>query len=351
MDENLDELARLRRRYDEMFNVASQNADNGTGELAMSLIGGLGDGLTDVRNAQLNAAGIASGQKLAPLAKNNTLQRLAEISARVNNRNRLEALKRDEMASNWAKSVIDRRRAKDEKDLDLKTRGFNPDGSPIENWKKPGHDAEMEALRKLAYNAQIKSSEANAQEKANKSGERQVPGMDYVGEYTPTENDAKEVKKMKAAHEELQSSINRLANIVSQKGLRVMPGQDKTELESAYRDVQLKAKEAANLGAITGPDMEIIMGVVASPTDAATIAKLGDDPRKYIELLGGVKSQFTNSFNSRAGAYGYRIKGAPASAPASGGDKVRVISPDGRLGSIPAANLEKAIAQGYKRAP
>lgn len=40
----------------------------------------------------------------------------------------------------------------------------------------------------------------------------------------------------------------------------------------------------------------------------------------------------------------------PAAAPAAAGDMVRVIRPDGQVGSIPRANLERALQQGYKEA-
>ena len=43
-------------------------------------------------------------------------------------------------------------------------------------------------------------------------------------------------------------------------------------------------------------------------------------------------------------------KSQTSSAPSQGGGMVRVVSPDGRTGTIPAANLDKAISKGWKKA-
>ncbi len=43
-----------------------------------------------------------------------------------------------------------------------------------------------------------------------------------------------------------------------------------------------------------------------------------------------------------------QIEGAPGAAPAAAGERVTVISPSGKRGSIPKAQLQKALSEGYK---
>lgn len=47
--------------------------------------------------------------------------------------------------------------------------------------------------------------------------------------------------------------------------------------------------------------------------------------------------------------YGQPQKAAPKSADITSSDMVKVISPDGKTGSIPKANLEKALSKGFKQ--
>lgn len=72
------------------------------------------------------------------------------------------------------------------------------------------------------------------------------------------------------------------------------------------------------------------------------------DPKDLAKQLQKIRTLY-KSINDRNAKYGKSQGAASApSAPASGG-KVRVISPDGKAGMIPAENLEKALQRGYSR--
>lgn len=52
---------------------------------------------------------------------------------------------------------------------------------------------------------------------------------------------------------------------LSKSGVEVMPGESKAKLTGAYSNLKLKAKEAANLGALTGPDVVILEELFNDP--------------------------------------------------------------------------------------
>lgn len=55
-------------------------------------------------------------------------------------------------------------------------------------------------------------------------------------------------------------------------------GANRTQLESAYKDLSIKYKEAAKLGALTGPDMNLIEGVI-NPTTGVMASITGNTIR------------------------------------------------------------------------
>jgi hypothetical protein len=58
-----------------------------------------------------------------------------------------------------------------------------------------------------------------------------------------------------------------------ESGVEVMPGVAKSKLTGAYSNLKLKAKEAANLGALTGPDVVILEELFNNPATLGAAAK------------------------------------------------------------------------------
>jgi len=209
---------------------------------------------------------------------------------------------------------------------------------------------ESEEERALRERLAKEAEKAKSARSASGGGKNQVPGMVYFGEYTPTEKDATEIKKKKAAWEDLDNSINRLSQAVNKYDLRVMPGAEKSELSSAYRDVQIKAKEAAALGAITGPDMDIITGQIPDPTSLTSSLSL--DKKTLSTILQNQRKRAYDSFNNQSSAYGYKLKSPVDIKLSDVGDAAKtvvVVSPTGKRGTIPVENLDKALKRGYKK--
>jgi len=73
-------------------------------------------------------------------------------------------------------------------------------------------------------------------------------------------NDLSQGKAMIAAAD-LKVRMNTYEKLVEESGIEVT-GAGKAKVESAYNDLLLSFKEAANLGVLAGPDMDIIEGSI-----------------------------------------------------------------------------------------
>ena len=90
-----------------------------------------------------------------------------------------------------------------------------------------------------------------------------------------------EGKKLKALGE-LKRSAKIYKDLVDTHGVELR-GTNKSLMESAYADLKVKWKEAANLGALTGPDLELIVDAVKPATGGrGIVAKLSGG-------IGGIK--------------------------------------------------------------
>jgi hypothetical protein len=77
----------------------------------------------------------------------------------------------------------------------------------------------------------------------------------------PTVLKTKEAQTLQAATN-FQESLDRYKKLVDETGITAT-GSNRAKLDSAYADLQIKYKEAANLGALTGPDKSLMMEAVA----------------------------------------------------------------------------------------
>jgi len=84
-----------------------------------------------------------------------------------------------------------------------------------------------------------------------------------------TSEEAKKIRNIGA----LNTKLSNLENLVNKTGAE-LTGKEKAALDSAFRDAEVAWKEAANLGALTGPDVGMIQGALGqSPTSLAGIGR------------------------------------------------------------------------------
>lgn len=100
------------------------------------------------------------------------------------------------------------------------------------------------------------------------------------------------------------NSLNNYRNLVKKHGLQGSPfGSDaKRDMESAYSDLQLKYKEAGLLGALTGPDIGIVIRGIPDATSFVGALKAGvgatSGAAGIIKTLDQVKDRSNQEFNA-----------------------------------------------------
>jgi hypothetical protein len=78
---------------------------------------------------------------------------------------------------------------------------------------------------------------------------------------------AAEMAKRQQALANVTDAIAGFKQTLSGTGSRVMPGVDKSTLETSYENLQLQMKELFNLGVLNGPDLALMRRVLSNPTD------------------------------------------------------------------------------------
>lgn len=81
----------------------------------------------------------------------------------------------------------------------------------------------------------------------------------------PTGTERARVEQQRRAFANVKSALDRFEQGVEQ-GIRLMPGQQKSALETEYEGLQLQLKELFNLGVLNGPDLELMRRIINNPS-------------------------------------------------------------------------------------
>lgn len=98
-----------------------------------------------------------------------------------------------------------------------------------------------------------------------------VPGAGAAGAKLPIQ-----AQKMQSALQNLESGLNAYETLLKQynpQNLDALTPEKRAALSSAFGDLRMQLKGAYELGAITGPDMQVLEGVLTDPTGALGMAK------------------------------------------------------------------------------
>lgn len=126
-----------------------------------------------------------------------------------------------------------------------------------ENMKKTEGGRKM--LMEIRAKVGSENLEAWAQNRTTGEGESGTVTIDSK-EKTKLQSDPS-VKKVKAANE-LQMALKTYRDMVAQQGDLVTGGVEKAKIEAAYNNLKIQFKNAAELGAITAPDVPLIEGAI-----------------------------------------------------------------------------------------
>lgn len=140
-------------------------------------------------------------------------------------------------------------------------------------------EKEREVRRQEAQSKEAErraDKEAEKEEKrAEKLRKRTVPGLGIAA----TEKDATDLKKAKVVKANMIQLIDDMVALREEKGAEVFDREAVSEGKSLAKDLMLQYKELAELGAITGPDMEILQSIVPDdPLEYSAASLVGQDP-------------------------------------------------------------------------
>ena len=152
------------------------------------------------------------------------------------------------------------------------------------------------------------------------------PGTDSRKKYTALVASQQKMRELTAAMREELSD----ASVVD----RVMPGEKKRRLQQLATQMRIEAKNVAELGALSGPDMGLMEAMATDPTSLASFASGSLDKN-----LDGLDAWADSSVRAGGKAYGIQRK-------VSGGDMVQMKFPNGRTAPVPKADVEEAKKMG-----
>ena len=171
-----------------------------------------------------------------------------------------------------------------------------------------------------------------------------VSGLPYGWE-VPTDSTTTRQQREKFAGtvqsaEKMRGLTSQMRKLLTETGGgRYLPGEARTKVSQLATLIQLEAKNVAELGALSGPDMALMNAVASNPTALDSVVR--DIPA----LLDGLDGWAENSIQAGASTLGARKKGAgaPAAAtPAADGD-VTLVDDSGAEFDVPAAKVDAIL--------
>lgn len=152
---------------------------------------------------------------------------------------------------------------------------------------------------------------------------------------------------------DLKNKVNRYKTLLDEYGYQ-FSGAGRTLLEGAYAELKIAWKEAAKLGALTGPDVAIIADAVKPATGFtgafayATGGGIGGIKKGVETMLKNIDTDANRNVEQLL-ARNEKYKGSNYVGLLASNFGITVISPDGTEGVIPSYEWEEAKKQGYKK--
>lgn len=186
--------------------------------------------------------------------------------------------------------------------------------------------------------------------RADRKGESSVYGLEIAPGATPTPDDAKIVKGIRAAAATMKSFTSQFYDLYRRNG-GSMTGNAGTSMRQLLTSIQLEAKDVAGLGALSGPDQGLMEKLAGSnPTSIVGILRdeFGvDDVGAAIQQL---ERWVDTKVNAKTKEYGYRV---PAAGPARSPPDTDLTQPPGATpaGGAQPGERDRAALQWLRSNP
>ena len=165
--------------------------------------------------------------------------------------------------------------------------------------------------RFLSGMKQEERNELRDEKRQDKLDQLSVPGYERTGEVMQRPEEASKFRKATATADALGQKLNRMKQLVKEKGSFEWGGEAGTEMESLATEIQLlgKSPELYELGVLTGPDLSLLQKITADPSSMSSFFTRDSSRNKQIESQ--LKS-IEDKIGTTAKSLGYKKAGGMA---------------------------------------
>ena len=205
-------------------------------------------------------------------------------------------------------------------------------------WRKTQHaDAQANAAAGRAIAA--RGLEAKASEAASKKSEDVPPEYEIAPDGNPSADSRKKFTALVTSQRKLKNLTAQMRKEMEGVGTldKLAPGQKRDRLNQLATQIGIEGKNVAELGALSGPDMDLMNAMVKNPTSAINVFS------NMASNMDGLDSWADESVKAGEAAYGIRKKAQQAS-PGAGPIKMKF--PDGSVHDVDSVDLEMAKERG-----
>lgn len=122
---------------------------------------------------------------------------------------------------------------------------------------------------------------------------------------------------------DVEASLNTYEGLLNQYGAEVIPGEGQLQLDAAYIDMLMGLKDLYELGALTGPDQQMIERVLADPTSAkAKATEIVSGRKSLVNQLGLVRDKLRGARERLSKQYGAPLEEDPRTGTVNRGRQV-----------------------------
>lgn len=190
-------------------------------------------------------------------------------------------------------------------------RTMTPDGAAADRRARERLDFDKSQVGKPTFNAEAGGFITPPTAESPNGAILPLPGFKPKQPNAPVEfsKSAAGIVELKEALKNYQDTIGRMG------GTRVLPGSDKgAELKAAYTAVQMGLKNAMELGALAGPDVEILGGMLVDPTSAQGLIRGSSGIKRQIDQTNKYLDNRTTAVEQ---VFGRKVPGLEPRAPKS----------------------------------
>jgi hypothetical protein len=162
-----------------------------------------------------------------------------------------------------------------------------------------------------------------------------------------------EISKARAKREAALDAIKRYRELIDKTGGALIPGADTSALEAARTRVIMAAKDAFELGAITGPDLPLMETMVPGSTGMSSLYKTGERANAGLDELEKEIERRTTAYERGYGGDGSVTGQDAAPPPAAGqaGPQPPQISSDDEYDALPSGSTFMSPDGKLRRKP